>query len=321
MATKQTAKILVRITGQNIITDEDVQSLRAAIFADGFVTIGEADLMFEANNIAAKTEDWDEFFIEAISVFLVEQAVPEGYINSANASWLKVRISQDGIIENRTELNLLLRLIKKAKNVTEDLELFALAQVRQAVLYGKGALGRSRELSLGVIGEAEVEMLRSFIYACAGDRGIGISRREAMFLFELNEKCEASKNHENWQDLFVGAIANHLMVQAGWDEPSLHEALRRDNWLKDPEAGLSIPGVKDMGLAFLSLQDNPPGFVNADNVSRERAEQITANEAGWLIERINVDGALDANERALLEFLQAECPEIHRSLTKLIDAA
>ena len=48
-------------------------------------------------------------------------------------------------------------------------------------------------------------------------------------------------------------------------------------------------------------------------------EQIDAGEAQWLIERIRRDGAVNANERALLSFLKAESHHIDPSVKSLID--
>ena len=44
-------------------------------------------------------------------------------------------------------------------------------------------------------------------------------------------------------------------------------------------------------------------------------------EANWLIEHIMKDGEQNDNERALLRFLRDECPDLHPSLKRMVDAA
>ena len=62
-------------------------------------------------------------------------------------------------------------------------------------------------------------------------------------------------------------------------------------------------------------------FSNMDVHAVASAEQVTEREASWLIERINRDGVLNENEKALLKFLEEECPNIHNSLVPMIKAA
>ena len=51
------------------------------------------------------------------------------------------------------------------------------------------------------------------------------------------------------------------------------------------------------------------------------AEQVTEDEAQWLAERLGRDGAITANERALLGFVQKEAASLHPLLRPLLDKA
>ena len=53
----------------------------------------------------------------------------------------------------------------------------------------------------------------------------------------------------------------------------------------------------------------------------EDAEEITYSEASWLVQALQKDGEIDPNERALLDFIRAECPAIDAQLKPLLDAA
>ena len=48
------------------------------------------------------------------------------------------------------------------------------------------------------------------------------------------------------------------------------------------------------------------------------AERITRDEAEWLAKRINGDGQMGANERALVKFLRAESPALHPEFQKIL---
>jgi len=322
MSKTQLNSLLTQIKSQGSLDESDILALRKVIWDDGAISLTEADALFEINHLANKPKDWPALFIEAITNFLVSQTMPQGYINQANAAWLMTRIDHDGIVETHTELELLMNVLKRANNVTEALEIYALEQVKQAVLSGKGYLGRDHALQPGVIGEAEVDVLKRVLYACSSEGGIGISQREAEALFDLNDASADAENHESWTQLFVGGIANHLMMLAAWEEPSAREALRLDNWLETPGKGFVMPNFKGVGEAFKTLFAEPEiQFTSMNTGAVLDAERVTAGEAVWLIERLNRDGILHKNERALLSFLKAESPEIHASLAPYLRTA
>ena len=315
--------LLTNILRTSHFDNADVLEIRRAVFEDGHITVQEADMLFQINNLFNKPDTWYDLFLEGVTHFLVRQTMPHGYINQANAAWLMARIDHDGVVETRTELELLLYVMKTANNVTDELEEYALKQVKKSVLEGRGYLARARgELVPGVIGEAEVDMLRRVLYACSSEGGVGISMREAETLFDINDAVTDAENSDSWQRLFVGAIANHIMVTAAWNEPDMQEALRREKWLEAPSSGFVVPSFKGLGSAIKSLFVDPPyEYTHANSASIKSAERVTASEAHWLVERLNRDGKLDANERALLRFLRDESPEIHESLMPYIEAA
>lgn len=315
-------ELLDKILGAGHFTDEDVLSVRRAVFDDGHITVQEADMLFQINNLFDKPDTWFDLFLEGVTHFLVRQTMPHGYINQANAAWLMARIDHDGVVETHTELELLLHVMKIANNVTDELEMYALEQVKKSALEGRGYLARGRQLQPGVIGEAEVNILRRVLYACSSEGGVGISMREAEALFDINDAIAGAENHESWQRLFVGGIANHIMMLAAWNEPDMQETLRRENWLEERGAGFIIPSMSGLGAAIKALfVSEPYEYSHTNTANINSAERVTASEAHWLIDRLNRDGHLDTNEKALLRFLKDESPEIHESLVPYIEAA
>lgn len=314
--------LLSRIEADSIVTADEIIEMRRCIWNDNMLTVIEADALFRINdNCQQKPVEWSDFFITGMTNFLVRQTMPTGYIDEANAAWLMQRISHDGVCETHTEMALLMNVLKHAQNVTPRLEQFALEQVKQSVLHSKGILARSGSLTPGAIGEIEVEIIRGVLYACGSSGGNWITKDEAELLFDLSDATADADNHSTWRDLFVAAMANHLMMLGNTEKTDMSEALRRESWLKDGEKGISW----NLGNAFKAWrqQSEAPNMTYSilNNARAAQAERITESEAQWLIERLNRDGTLSANEIALLAFLRDDCPDIYESLKPLIKSA
>lgn len=323
------ASLLRQLEQVKTVTENDILALRRAVFGDGHVSVSEADSIFRLNATDInRAAGWSDFFMEAITDFVVRQTLPYGYVDEANSAWLITHISADGRVETITELRTLINILKTARNSTSRLVSFALNQVKLAVVNGFGVIGRGRTLTPGVIGEAEVDLLRAVLYACGGEDNFAISRAEADIIFDINDACRGADNHESWTLLFRQTIANHLMFIATLENPSRDEALHRENFLmqrgeiRGGFAKLSFAAIKDAFKAVrggddAALQDG--NWIIESKVSQ--AEMITDAEADWLTSRIGRDGEYDANERELMSWLASECPQIHDSLIPLINAA
>ena len=338
------------LLAQGTMDADELLEFRRMTGKDFEISSNEADILFKVNNTVETPDDWPEYFINAISHYLLNQTPPQGYITTAKAAWLRARIDHDGVVESETELALLLSLLKQANNVTDDIEKFALEQVGQAVLHGKGYMGKQRELKPGVIGQTEIQILRQVLYSVSSHRGISISQVEAEFIFDLNEKTLEAENHDDWQELFVKAMTNHLMMVTAYEEPDRLEALRQENWLRDESRVVTFGSIfrgvfnKDYGTLVREerkgFSDDIKSIFTGTNPTQDKldaeetnkymfgnqadmaqAEKITSLEASWLIERLNRDGQLDKNEKALLAYLKQECPNIHANLTPLLNAA
>ena len=333
-----TTQLIADIKATNTITDEQLLELRRAFGADMEIDAKEADALFELDAIATKPEGWADYFVLVLTTYLVHQGKPEGYINDAVAAWLIARIDHDGVVETETELRLLMNVLKVAEVPGERLEAYALNQVKEAVISGRGRVGQDT-LEPGVIGLAEIELLRRVFYSYGGDGGMGITRMEAERIFELNELTKGRDNHPDWQKFFVGAIANHLMMLAAPPKLDLSEAQRRQAWLES-DTGLGgaagyLGGLKPKSIlealvsVFTNKNETNPAltetllddFTILNERDLQDAERITHSEANWLIKALRADGEIDVNERALLEFIRLECPAISETLRPLLGAA
>jgi len=304
-------QLIAEMISANAMTEAQLLTLRREFGADLNISASEADALFALDTLETKPESWADYFVLMITTYLVHQGRPEGHINEAMASWLIARIDEDGVVNTETELRLLLNVLKVAERPGDRLEAYALKQVREAVETGRGEVGRHK-LTPGVIGKAEIELLRTVFYSVGSNGGMGISRLEAEEIFTLNELTAGRNNDPEWQRFFVGAIANHLKK---W--------LESETSLSGFWSGLSVSSImKAMAEAFSSKsnEDMPESFM-LDDVNHKQSEKITMSEASWLVNTIQRDGQIDANERALLAFIREECPDIDASLRPLLDAA
>jgi hypothetical protein len=315
------------------VTDQDVLALRRAMYGnDHVIDKAEAEALFRLNDVADGTcVAWPDFFVEAITDYCVHQIEPAGYVSEDNADWLIGMISHSGRVKTPTELELLLKVMETARETPASLERFAMNQVREAVMTGEGPVHRGSDLKPGQIGEAEVSLIRRILYASAGADGAAISRAEAEMLFDLNDAVSGKDNHPSWRALFVNAIANYLMAARVSAAPGREEALRRDKWLDSGNAGV-------MGILSQALSSGLRGFSSGNwqevmnarqSLAAQRHNQfvtdtatseiVNAEEAEWLASRINRDGHLHDAEKALLEFIKRESPDVHPSLQPLLD--
>lgn len=320
----------------NAITDEDVRNFRMEVFGDGLVSIAEAEAVFAINNsVSSKCDAWVEFFVECLVDYTVNQAQPRGYISVANAEWLINQVKCDSHVNSHCELELLIKAIEKAEKCPQFLCTFVLDTVARAVVNGDGKLLADETLTKGVIGQPEVELLRRILFAYGGEGGLSISRAEAEILFDLNDQTIEAENHASWSDLFVKAIANHLMAISGYQSVDRQEAIRREAWLEDTQvdvAGTLANSLRNIGSLF-SRQQFTDAFKTDHqrlqeawaerNVQRQAsassAAQIDDDEGTWLAQRILRDGMMHENEKALLRFIKQESPMVHPAIKQLCE--
>ncbi|MEM9332247.1 MAG: hypothetical protein AAGA53_13040 [Pseudomonadota bacterium] len=318
------------------IDADDVITLRREVFDDMIVSMAEAESVFALNNDVSDTSvEWKQFFIEVMTDYCVYQAKPEGYVSATNAEWLIKQVSLDGHVRSDTELELLIRIIEVARSVPDRLAAYALKEVGNAVLQGDGELVCNSQLKKGVIGEAEAKLIRRVMYGAAVGGNVAISREEVEVLFELNDKTIEMENHPEWNDVFIKAVAAHLMMVSGYSALPREEVLRRDAWMDDvtvDTAGMLSKTLSSFGSLFSDERFSSMGTSakkqmdaawrarnRNEELSEIGAEPVDSTEAQWLVERIGRDGVLHENEKALIRYLKEESPNLDASLQPLLE--
>lgn len=297
---------------------EDVLKLRAAHYDNGLIEPAEADFLFDLeHHVRTPAPEWSEFFVEALTHYLVDQADPHGYVDGEKGQWLLGRIMADGQVRSETELELLVSIVESARAVPFRLSTLALAEVRRAVVEGSG-LTRHGRLEPGSITMAEVALVRRVLYGAGGEKGIAVSREEAEALFDIDDAIGHADNVDRWSHLFAKAVGNYLMAAVLYEAPSRDEALRRQAWLDAPDDGTTfldrfVDGLTRFGDLLEGLTQSLGDKVEAAYAERNardaskiaEAEQLTDGEIDWIIARIGRNGRLSRAEMALIEFLRS----------------
>jgi len=318
------------IVRRGSIKDVDVLRLRSVLHSDGMISAEEAEALFRLNDSCPIQDPaWPEFFIETATDYLVNQAEPEGYLTADDAKWLIARVSSNDAIARKTELDLVVNVLDKARWSPVSLARFALAQVRRAVVDGDGPLRAGQPTEKGKITEPEVELVRRILYAFGGDGNIAVTRPEAEVLFDINDAITDPEANPAWTDLFVKAVANVVMAASGQAVPTREEAMRRDHWLVErgelsPRALLSAMVTSSLNAVRGAYQEQSSEERALARLEHQRIEIITNEvitqaEVSWLCDRIGRDGRLTANEAALVAYLKKESPNIHPDLQAAVE--
>ena len=139
MASARLLSLLNAVLDAGSLSDETFVQLRRQVYEDGYISTEEADLIFDINTAIKHLQDeWNAFFVGAITDFLVRQTPPTGFIDISNAAWLMQRIDHDGVIELETEFELLMNVLHLAQSVPERLERFAWRRENSCVVKGSG---------------------------------------------------------------------------------------------------------------------------------------------------------------------------------------
>lgn len=323
-------EVASELVTRNKVTADDVLRLRREVYRDGVATRAEAEALFAIDSACHdRCEEWDVFFIEAVCDYLVGQEPPQGYISRENAQWLIRAISKDGIVDTRTEIELLIKVLERAKQSPAILSAFALKQVAEVVVNGQGALAKGRVARAGVVTKADVDMLRRVLYAFGGVGQAMVTREEAEVLFEINDATVEAKNDPAWSDLFTKAIGFSLLAAFGYVQPTRDEAIAREEWLNDTDVNVGGFFGRMFAGGLRGFSENVFADTRVETAFAERnarfeaenhaAAAICSAEAQWLVDRIGRDGLLHGNERQLLKFIASEARDIHPSLQPLLD--
>ncbi len=292
------------------LSADEILAMRQEVWADGTIDAAEAEAIFAQNaQLAEHSNEWTDYFVEAISHYIISNSQPRGYVTPALAQWLIGKIDRDGAVESMTELELLEHLFAEAVSVPESLKTYALVQIERAVLEGQGPTRDGGALQPGVITDSECRLLRNFIFAAGGDRPGAVSLDEAELLFRIKDASMGRDNAAEWKRLFVQGIGNFLQGYSGHEPLSTARAAELEYFMNNTAANIGgffsrmasaspVAGVK-------GLFDQDEDYLDFDEAA-EAAAVVTTQEQAWLQAHLDADHQLDELEQALLDFIVDE---------------
>lgn len=137
--TTHVIEIAQRAAADAQVAADELLALRRQGWGDGIITRGEAEAIFAVNNsLKQRSNEWCDFFVEAISEFVLNAAPPRLQCNDEEAQWLIDQIDHDGVTESVVELETMVCIIERAENTPARLEDYVLGQVVREVLTGIG---------------------------------------------------------------------------------------------------------------------------------------------------------------------------------------
>lgn len=324
---QELTELLARLSQAEGASDGDVLMLRQLVWEDEIIAQPVLDALFTLNDrFDTQTSAWTDFFVEAVSHFMLNQQQPHGFIDEGGAEWLRRRVGAKGGPMTATELALIVSLIEDAENVPDSLKVYAMDAVEQTIVSGEGPTRDGDSPHPGSVEKIEADVLRRLIFAGGGEGAAIVGSQEADMLFRIKNATLDGDNHPAWLQLFVQGIGNHLLAHSDYRPLSREEAI----WL-NAEMNRSTPSVS--GFFRRMLPDNRRGYGTLvesfksifpgrpDPVEGagpvEVSSALSFDEAGWLKTQIAADGEIDIYEKALLTFVIDEVGNLPSMLDSL----
>ena len=318
-------ELLARLSQARGASDADVAELRALVWEEELIAQPVLDALFTLNDrFDEHTSAWTDFFVEAVSHFMLNQQQPHGFIDEGGAEWLRRRIGRKGGPMTATELALIVSLIEDAENVPDSLKLCAMDAVEQAILSGEGPTRDGKTLRPGSVDKIEADILRRLIFAGGGEGAVVVGSQEADMLFRIKNATLKGDNHPAWLQLFVQGVGNHLLSHSDYRPLSREEAA----WLS-AEMDRSTPSISSFfrrmlpddrrgyGTIVETFKAIFPGRPDPRDGSVAISPALSFEEAGWLKTHIAADGEIDIYEKALLTFVIDEVGNLPSMLETL----
>ncbi|MEO1013965.1 MAG: hypothetical protein AAFX08_02140 [Pseudomonadota bacterium] len=320
-ATNANAEIdqrLTRVGADGYVCAEDVLFLRQEIYPDGVVDRRELASVFAlAERAGDGDQEWRDFFGEICADFFLNEEEPAGYITNGDFAALKALVVRDDAAPSELELCMLVRLMEKAVATPNDMAEFVGEQIKREILAKDAPSVTCREAHL----------LRRYLYAAGGAGAIAITRDEAELLFDIHDATAASENASEWNELFVKAIAAHLMQYVGYKPLPREEALRLHEWANDHTVNVGgfMSSMFSGGLRAIleayGLKKRSGRRKDDDEIAIAIAEEVSAREADWLADRIGRNAVVDDAEHALLGYLKELEADLPPKLKALAEGA
>jgi hypothetical protein len=314
------------------VRDADVAMLRRALMRETEFKAGDADSLFRIHELCRVQDPaWPELFVSVLTDYVVREFEPSGYLTAVHGGWLIARLSRNGRVTSKAELDLLLNVLDKARWAPESLVGFALAQVRVSVVSGEGPLRGGLDVPAGAISAVEVEFLRRILLATSAEGMSDLTRIEVETVLDIDgevvpteQACDLEARLK-WRELVSQVIANAAMSASGYVGPIREQGFRAGAalWLMpaDPPRAVQLVG-REAGSILASCRRLSPEEKALQRLERQRVEIITGEPArdidgAWLAERIRLGEQRGRSFADVLAALNACGAVLHPAIAEL----
>lgn len=305
------------------IKDADVVVLRKTVASHNVLDQSSIDDLFRIQALChLQCPAWAEFFVETVTDFLVREKQPTGYLTLEHVRYLIERIERNDRLETKTEFDLVLNLLDKARWAPERLVTAALEEVHVAIATGFGVLRGGQDRASGEVTTQDIADIRRILYAFGGDEGSPLTRTEAEILFAIDECLSEPDRPGEWAALFTLSVANVMLSVSGYRVPP------RDVALGYPAVSQSgdTPGQQlrtgiDRILGASSRMS--PEERSIARLERQRIEIVTGEQAAepdaiWLVERLEQRFATSPHLGVLLARFRDRDTPLHPALRSVV---
>lgn len=305
-------EIAKRVCASGRIEGADVLAVRRAVYGgDCLVSRAEAEAVYAVERgRRVHCREWSNFFVEAMTDFVLNQELPVGYMSGENAAWVEGQIKRRKEPSMDGDMAIVANVIERASAVPASFSAFALRLAKEAVIYGDGLDAAGRVHASGRVDEADVAMLKRILWGAGSEGLLAVSRDEAEALFSIADATTGAANDPEFNDLFAKAIGNYLLGATGRAVPSREMALKWQTpvaYKVDVVRSLSQI-LRERGKINAKFLKDTQAATLAQEV--EVAAIMTPEKAQWLTDRIEKNGLMNGPEKALVRFIEREASDL-----------
>jgi hypothetical protein len=211
------------IAGKPRLTAADVGLLRRHSFPEGVRTAGDiVAMMAIEGSCPEKCPEWNAFFVEQLTDFIVHRTYPHGSLDAVNVAWIVRMFTTGGVVNSALELELLLHVMEVSSHVPEELRVLALDQLRLAITDDVGGYRMSRAVDRKGITRQDVDYVMRILKNSSHRGTIEITPAEHAVLQRIDAETPPGADHPRWAKIMAA-----LRIR----DP----APARSRWLRIPE--------------------------------------------------------------------------------------
>lgn len=196
------------LAGRSAFDAENIKHLRRYVFPQGIASERDVEsLLAICGLLPGKCPQWRDYVVEAVAAFIIDICHPHGLVDETNARWLTRLIAGDGVIHSEIELEIVLHLLEKARQVPDSLATLALEQLRLAVCEQRGAYHSGRAEPRTGVGLDDLAYIYRILRSSVNRGRVMLPKDQLECLNRIHaESPPGSRHHPGWHEL-IRAIA------------------------------------------------------------------------------------------------------------------